>query len=217
VVGTAPLVEEAVRADLEDVACPGCPGRALPRGIAGQDLSQAGKTAGITGASSSLMGEAFRLLDGVRDGPRWLLLATVPFTLHLDQGRAMTFLRQSLETIGFRWAYRTVDPRTSGVPQRRRRVLLLASRTDDPRAVLFADDTGGESAFDENAAACGLYWTEGTRGLGWAIAAVPILKGGSGWPSPLRPPSGSVLAPPRHHRRAGLVGTFAGSQMVAAM
>ena len=33
---------------------------------------------------------------------------------------------------------------------------------------------------------CGFYWTEGLRGLGWAIDAVPTLKGGStlGIPSP---------------------------------
>ena len=34
--------------------------------------------------------------------------------------------------------------------------------------------------------ACGFYWTEGIRGLGWAVDAVPTLKGGStiGIPSP---------------------------------
>ncbi len=33
---------------------------------------------------------------------------------------------------------------------------------------------------------CGFYWTEGLRGLGWAVDAVPTLKGGSGLgiPSP---------------------------------
>ena len=33
---------------------------------------------------------------------------------------------------------------------------------------------------------CGFYWTEGNRGLGWAVDAVPTLKGGStiGIPSP---------------------------------
>ena len=34
--------------------------------------------------------------------------------------------------------------------------------------------------------ACGFYWTEGIRGLGWAFDAIPTLKGGStvGIPSP---------------------------------
>jgi DNA (cytosine-5)-methyltransferase 1 len=35
-----------------------------------------------------------------------------------------------------------VDSRSSGVPQRRQRVLLVASRTEDPTTVLFADEAG---------------------------------------------------------------------------
>jgi DNA (cytosine-5)-methyltransferase 1 len=166
-----------------------------------QDLSQAGKTAGIKGANSGLVGEVFRLLGGMRDGPRWLLLENVPFMLQLDKGTAMEYLRQSLEAMGFRWAYRTVDTRAFGLPQRRQRVLLLASRTEDPRAVLFADDAGGEPPFDAASSACGFYWTEGTRGLGWAVDAVPTLKGGStvGIPSPpaiwLKTGDGSIVTP----------------------
>jgi DNA (cytosine-5)-methyltransferase 1 len=165
-----------------------------------QDLSQAGKTAGIGGAQSGLVGEVFRLLAGIQGGPRWLLLENVPFMLQLDQGKAMAYLRQRLEEAGFRWAYRTVDTRAFGLPQRRQRVLLLASRTEDPCSVLFADEAG-ERTFDEGAAACGFYWTEGTRGLGWAVDAVPTLKGGStvGIPSPpaiwMRVSEGGIVTP----------------------
>jgi DNA (cytosine-5)-methyltransferase 1 len=46
---------------------------------------------------------------------------------------------------------------------------------------------------------CGFYWTEGIRGLGWAVDAVPTLKGGStiGIPSPpaIVFPSGLVATP----------------------
>jgi DNA (cytosine-5)-methyltransferase 1 len=166
-----------------------------------QDLSQAGKTAGITGANSGLVGEVFRLLGRMREGPRWLLLENVPFMLQLAQGKAMSWLRQVLEGLGFRWAYRTVDTRAFGLPQRRQRVLLLASRTDDPRTVLFSEDAGSEPSFDVAGAACGFYWTEGVRGLGWAVDAVPTLKGGStvGIPSPpaiwMRPGDGSIATP----------------------
>ena len=172
----------------------------IAAGFPCQDLSQAGKTAGIGGAQSGLVGEVFRLLGGMKEGPRWLLLENVPFMLQLDQGKAMAFLRQRLEGMGFRWAYRTVDTRAFGLPQRRQRVLLLASRTEDPCDVLFADEAG-ERVFDEGAAACGFYWTEGTRGLGWAVDAVPTLKGGStvGIPSPpaiwRRGGDGSVVTP----------------------
>jgi DNA (cytosine-5)-methyltransferase 1 len=110
--------------------------------------------------------------------PRWLLLENVPFMLSLDRGQAMHVLTRSLRELGFRWAYRKVDTLAFGLPQRRQRVLLLASRTEDPRDVLLADDAG-ESPPPENPSAYGFYWTEGLGGLGWAIDAVPTLKGGS--------------------------------------
>lgn len=178
----------------------------ISAGFPCQDLSQAGMTAGIRGERSGLVSEVFRLLDKTK--PRWLLLENVPFMLQLDQGAAMTFLTSELHRRGFRWAYRVVDTRAFGLPQRRQRVLLLASQTEDPRAVLFADDVGDPPPTHPysdarqpplNGAACGFYWTEGVRGLGWAVDAVPTLKGGStvGIPSPpaIILPSGEVVTP----------------------
>jgi DNA (cytosine-5)-methyltransferase 1 len=149
-----------------------------------QDLSQAGRTAGIRGTNSGLVGEVFRLVE--KSNPRWLLLENVPFMLQLDRGAAMRFLTRSLETRGFRWAYRVVDTRAFGVPQRRQRVILLASRTEDPREILFVGNQREPSWPDPSEVACGFYWTEGIRGLGWAVDAIPTLKGGStiGIPSP---------------------------------
>jgi DNA (cytosine-5)-methyltransferase 1 len=151
-----------------------------------QDLSQAGRTAGITGRNSGLVDEVFRLLESMKNEPRWLLLENVPFMLQLDRGEAMRYLASRLEELGYSWAYRVVDTRAFGVPQRRRRVLLLASRTDDPRTVLFSEDAGAGTDPEPSEVACGFYWTEGIRGLGWAVDAVPTLKGGStiGIPSP---------------------------------
>jgi DNA (cytosine-5)-methyltransferase 1 len=53
---------------------------------------------------------------------RWLLLENVPFMLQLDRGEAMRYLTRSLEEIEFTWAYRVVDTRVFGLPQRRQRV-----------------------------------------------------------------------------------------------
>lgn len=161
--------------------------RSLPKveivagGFPCQDLSQAGRTAGISGARSGLVDHALRLVRRKHGGPRWLLLENVPFMLQLDRGKAMRHLTEALEEMGYRWAYRVVDARAFGLPQRRLRVVLLASRTDDPRAVLFADDAEPVLPAPEHADQhdCGFYWTEGIRGLGWAVNAVPTLKGGS--------------------------------------
>lgn len=168
----------------------------LPRGLdllaAGfpcTDLSQAGRTAGIGGEASGLVSHVFEALRLVKDAKRrlpWLLIENVPNMLALDKGKAMAYLIRELESLGYRWAYRTVDSRFTGVPQRRRRVILLASVRHDPRTVLFADDAGGRGPDELADDAYGFYWTEGRGGLGWAVDAVPTLKGGStiGIPSP---------------------------------
>lgn len=165
-----------------------------------QDLSQAGRTAGIRGSKSGLVDQVFRLLDGAKPAPTWLLLENVSFMLSLDRGRAMHWLTEQLETRGYTWAYRVVDTQAFGLPQRRQRVLLLASRTDDPRAALLNQEHGPVEIEDRTGLSCGFYWTEGLRGLGWAVDAVPTLKGGStiGIPSPpaiWEPETGHVVTP----------------------
>lgn len=183
-----------------------CTLRALPRestlAVAGfpcQDLSQAGMTAGIAGSRSGLIGEVFRLIKKHRTP--WLLLENVPFMLQLSSGRAMDVITTTLEQYGYRWAYRVVDARAFGLPQRRRRVYLVASLTGDPRTVLFADEAGHRDELKVNGhkVACGFYWTEGIRGLGWAVDAVPTLKGGSAVGIPSAPaillPDGNVVVP----------------------
>jgi DNA (cytosine-5)-methyltransferase 1 len=155
-----------------------------------QDVSQAGNKAGITGAHSGLIGQVFRLLRPRATRPRWLFLENVPFMLHLDGGNAMSYLTQSLESLGYTWAYRVVDARAFGVPQRRQRIVLLASRSDDPRPVLFGSSVDAPVEINQRGpvehGCYGFYWTEGSRGIGWAADAVPTLKGGSrlGIPSP---------------------------------
>jgi DNA (cytosine-5)-methyltransferase 1 len=168
----------------------------LAGGFPCQDLSQAGRTAGITGARSGLVGEVFRLLSA--RPVRRVLLENVPFMLQLAGGHAMEVILRSFEELGYRWAYRVVDARSFGLPQRRQRVFFLATLEGDPRDVLFADDAG-EPDVTENSepVAFGFYWTEGTKGLGWAANAVPTLKGGStvGVPSPpaVWLPSGEIV------------------------
>jgi DNA (cytosine-5)-methyltransferase 1 len=165
-----------------------------------QDLSQAGMTAGISGKQSRLVEQVFKRLRYKKNGPRWLLLENVPFMLQLQRGKAMRYLVDELEDLGFTWAYRIIDARAFGIPQRRQRVLLLASRTEDPRPALFGCDAGEDIPSFSADRLCGFYWTEGLRGLGWAVDAVPTLKGGStiGIPSPpgiWDPLDGSITTP----------------------
>lgn len=150
----------------------------LVGGFPCQDLSQAGLTAGIDGARSGLVGEIFRLLD--RRRVPWVVLENVSFMLQLEKGRAMRVLIEAFEERGYRWAYRVVNS-LAFLPQRRERVLFVATTTDvDPASTILVDETEPRLALtDLDARAHGFYWTEGVRGLGWAPDAIPTLKNGS--------------------------------------
>src|ERR1017187_7868521 len=176
----------------------------LPKGIdllaAGfpcQDLSQVGQTKGLHGEKSALVSHVFRLLK--RNRVPWVALENVPFMLHLHKGAAIALITDELERLGYRWAYRTVDTRAFGLPQRRARVFLLASNEEDPWRRLFCTGVSTHEKPAVNAPPCGFYWTEGNRGVGWAPGLLPTLKGGSalGIPSPpaiwLR--DGSIVTP----------------------
>lgn len=172
----------------------------IAAGFPCQDLSQAGRTAGISGTQSSLVAEVFKRLRSRANSPSWLFLENVPFMLQLQGGKAMRYLVDQLERLDFTWAYRVVDARAFGLPQRRQRVLLVASRSEDPRQVLFGCDARENYPSFSRKRLCGFYWTEGLRGLGWAVDALPTLKGGStiGIPSPPAiwdPQDGSITTP----------------------
>jgi DNA (cytosine-5)-methyltransferase 1 len=159
----------------------------LAAGFPCQDLSQAGRTAGIKGRHSGLIKEIFRLLATSRRPPEWLVLENVPFMLHLSGGCAMRVITNALVDHGYRWAYRIVDTIAFGLPQRRRRIIIVAARKSDPRTVLFSDDVGERISRCGEDAPRGFYWTEGRSGLGWAHDAVPPLKAGSGVGIPSSP------------------------------
>lgn len=170
----------------------------LVGGFPCQDLSQAGMTAGISGDRSGLVGQIFRLLDA-RAAP-WVVLENVSFMLHLDGGKALHTLVEAFEERGYRWAYRVVST-LAFLPQRRERVLFVATTTDtDPADVVLVDEAEPPAAETSlHSHAHGFYWTEGIRGLGWAPDAVPTLKNGStiGIPSPpaILLPDGAVVTP----------------------
>ena len=161
------------------------PSEVVTAGFPCADLSPAGALAGINGGQSGLVSEVFRLLGRAPD-VQWVLLENVPFMLQLHRGAAIRFIVESLENLGFRWAYRVIDTRAFGIPQRRRRAFVLASRDLDPVPALL-----GSSVDPRPDPECwrvgGFYWTEGNRGVGWAREAIPPLKGSSGLGIPSAP------------------------------
>lgn len=157
----------------------------LTAGFPCQDLSSVGGKHGVRGARSSLVEEVFRIL---RVRPvEWVILENVPFMLSLNAGEAIQFVTSMLSSLGYRWAYRVVDSRAFGLPQRRRRVFVVASRHHDPRAVILSDDAGEPNEVSiDSGQPIGFYWTEGKRSSGLTVNGIPPLKAGStiGIPSP---------------------------------
>lgn len=165
-----------------------------------QDLSQAGAMVGILGGRSGLITEVFRLMRGRR--VPWVLIENVPFMLRLGGGAALELIISNLEELEYRWAYRVVNTHAFGLPQRRERVFVLASRRANPADVLLADEVEVREPQPQSSLselAHGFYWTEGNRGLGWAVDAIPTLKGGSaiGIPAPpaILMPDGRIINP----------------------
>ena len=169
----------------------------LCAGFPCQNLSMAGDKSGIRGSKSSVVDHLFRLLEGARVPV--VVIENVYFMLHLERGRAMDYLLERFERLDYKWAYRLLDTMAFGLPQRRRRVYLIAAQNIDPRRVLLADDAGPlkpkKPSIDRP---IGFYWTEGRLGVGFARDAIPPLKGGSGIGIPSAP---AVLFPD------GFVGT----------
>ena len=88
-----------------------------------QDLSVAGNRAGFRGERSSLWFEFHRVLSELR--PQWCLIENVPGLLSSANGRDMATVLGGLGDLGYGWAYRVLDARWFGVPQRRRRVFIV--------------------------------------------------------------------------------------------
>lgn len=94
-----------------------------------QDLSVAGRRAGLAGERSGLFYEFARIAnEGVRDRG-FVLLENVPGLFSSNEGEDFRIVLETLSEFGFNdIAWRTLNSQYFGVPQRRRRVFILARR-----------------------------------------------------------------------------------------
>ena len=135
-----------------------------------QDLSVAGQRKGFTGERSVLAFEFLRLAEFIR--PRWLVLENVPGLLSSSQGADFARLIDEVVSCGYGVAWRILDARFFGVPQRRRRVFIVARRTDalvdSPEASRLALRALRESGSGDIAEGWQA-WQETARGAGEGI------------------------------------------------
>lgn len=137
-----------------------------------QDLSVAGRRAGLAGARSSLFFELVRLARTLQ--PRWLLLENVPGLLSSNGGDDFRIVLAALGDAGYGVGWRVLDARWFGVPQRRRRVFLVGRLgAPCPAAVLVepAGVRGHLAAGGEAGAALASGVGDGAAGGGWRVGA----------------------------------------------
>ena len=90
-----------------------------------QDVSIAGKRAGLAGERSGLWSEFARIIDELE--PKWVVIENVPGLLSSHRGRDFAAVIRWLAERGYGVAWRILDSQYFGVAQRRRRVFIVAS------------------------------------------------------------------------------------------
>ena len=95
-----------------------------------QDLSVAGRGAGLAGEMSGLFYEAVRIISERR--PRYFVWENVAGAFSSNNGNDFAAVLQSIADIGYDAVWTTLDAQWCGVPQRRRRIFLLGVRDGIP-------------------------------------------------------------------------------------
>jgi DNA (cytosine-5)-methyltransferase 1 len=112
-----------------------------------QSFSVAGLRKGLDDPRGNLMLVYLGLAERFRIP--WLVWENVPGVLSSNGGRDFGTFLGALGQLGYRWAFRVLDAQYFGVPQRRRRVFVVAHLGDrgDPAKVLFEPESlRGDSA-----------------------------------------------------------------------
>ena len=105
-----------------------------------QDVSVAGRRAGLDGERSGLWFEFHRIL--AESHPRWVIIENVPGLLSSNEGRDFAVILRGLADLGYGVAYRILDAQYFGVAQRRRRVFIVGSLGNGSAAeILFESES----------------------------------------------------------------------------
>lgn len=113
----------------------------LTGGFPCQDLSVAGKRAGLDGERSGLWFEFHRILSELK--PEWVVIENVPGLLSSQGGRDFAVILRGLVELRYGVCWRVLDSQNFGVPQRRRRVFIVGHLGDGRAAeILFERESG---------------------------------------------------------------------------
>ena len=161
------------------------PGRTvLTAGWPCQGNSVAGRRGGMDDERSGLWAEVAHILAEFR--PAWFIGENVPGLLSVAGGWDYATVIGDMARLGYGFAWRVLDASRFGVPQRRRRIVLVGHLGDDGRAPaqvllepegggrnpaegitprpIFARRTGGSAHFRRVSPAVTAKWAKGTGG-----------------------------------------------------
>ena len=99
-----------------------------------QDLSVAGKRAGLAGERSGLFWEIRRLVEETQT--EWFILENVPGLLSSNGGKDFGIVLGEMADLGYSIGWRVLDAQYFGVPQRRRRVFIVGNHSGNPERIL---------------------------------------------------------------------------------
>jgi DNA (cytosine-5)-methyltransferase 1 len=103
-----------------------------------QDLSVAGKRAGLVGERSGLFWEIARLVEETQT--EYFIIENVPGLLSSNNGKDFGVVVGTMADLGYSLSWRVLDAQHFGVPQRRKRVFIVGRRGADstsPAEILF--------------------------------------------------------------------------------
>jgi len=112
-----------------------------------QDISVAGKQAGLDGARSGLYFKIIDLVKGKKedDKPQWLIIENVKNLLSIDSGWGFTRVLGELDEAGYDAEWQVFNSKDFGVPQNRERVFIVGHlRTRGRREVFPISGTDGK-------------------------------------------------------------------------
>jgi DNA (cytosine-5)-methyltransferase 1 len=92
-----------------------------------QDVSVAGKRAGLAGERSGLFWEAARIVEETQT--EYIVIENVPGLLSSNSGKDFGVVIGTLADLGYSVAWRLLDAQYFGVPQRRKRIFIVGRRT----------------------------------------------------------------------------------------
>lgn len=102
-----------------------------------QDVSMAGKRAGLHGQRTGLFFDAVGIIQAIK--PRFVVLENVTGLINSNDGKDLQTVIETLAQCGYVGFWRVLDSRYFGVPQKRRRVFLVAGLGEYPPFSLMAD------------------------------------------------------------------------------